>query len=238
MNFINYAHRGASEYAPENTFAAFCLGIEMGANGIETDVRKTADGLLVLFHDKEVSRVTDGQGMVKDLSWETISRLDAGSWKSSKYRNERVVGFEDFLYYIGGKDLVFAIELKARDIYAEVTEKLLKFGVIEKSVITSFYFEGIENTCALKTKVRTGFLTQQITKDILEDLKRVGAYQVCPSAEFLTAEAVRQARDYGFSVRAWGIKNPDDMIKALDCGVDGMTVNFPDVLQKELERRG
>lgn len=238
MNFINYAHRGASEYAPENTFAAFYLGIEMGANGIETDVRKTADGHLVLFHDKEVSRVTDGQGMLKDLDWETISRLDAGLWTSPKYRNERIVSFDDFLYYFGGKDLTFAIELKDRDIYTEVTERLLKHGVIEKSVITSFHFEDIERTCALKTKVRTGFLTQQITTDILEDLKRVGAYQVCPSAEFLTAEAVSQARNYGFSVRAWGISTPDDMIKVLDCGVDGMTINFPDVLQKELERRG
>ena len=49
--FINYAHRGASAYAPENTMSAFLLGIKQGANGIETDVRRTKDGVLVLFHD-------------------------------------------------------------------------------------------------------------------------------------------------------------------------------------------
>ena len=56
---INYAHRGASEYAPENTFSAFYLGLEMGADGIETDVRMTRDGKLVLFHDGVLDRVAD-----------------------------------------------------------------------------------------------------------------------------------------------------------------------------------
>ena len=46
---INYAHRGASEYAPENTFSSFYLGLLQGANGIETDVQKTKDGVLVMM---------------------------------------------------------------------------------------------------------------------------------------------------------------------------------------------
>ena len=54
---INYAHRGASEQAPENTMAAFRLGLEMGAYGIETDIQRTADGVLVLFPDKPLTRI-------------------------------------------------------------------------------------------------------------------------------------------------------------------------------------
>ena len=57
---INYAHRGASEYAPENTMSAFYLGLIYGADGIETDVQRTKDGELVLFHDDTLDRVTDG----------------------------------------------------------------------------------------------------------------------------------------------------------------------------------
>lgn len=52
--FINYAHRGASHYAPQNTLSAFYLGLQMGANGIETDVQMTRDGVLVLYHDREL----------------------------------------------------------------------------------------------------------------------------------------------------------------------------------------
>ena len=55
--FVNYAHRGASEYAPENTMSSFYLGVEMKADGIETDVRRTNDGVLVLFHDTTLQRV-------------------------------------------------------------------------------------------------------------------------------------------------------------------------------------
>jgi len=60
--FVNYAHRGASQYAPENTLSAFYLGLAMGANGIETDVQKTKDGVLVLFHDNSLTRVTGAGG--------------------------------------------------------------------------------------------------------------------------------------------------------------------------------
>ena len=56
--FISYAHRGASEYYPENTMTAFEKALEMGANGIETDVQRTKDGKLVLFHDTTLERVT------------------------------------------------------------------------------------------------------------------------------------------------------------------------------------
>ena len=65
---INYAHRGASEYAPENTLSAFYLGLMQGANGIETDVRRTKDGELVLFHDSKLARVTDGDGPLAEHS--------------------------------------------------------------------------------------------------------------------------------------------------------------------------
>ncbi|MCL2539182.1 MAG: glycerophosphodiester phosphodiesterase [Oscillospiraceae bacterium] len=55
--FVNYAHRGASSYAPENTFAAFYKGVEMGANGIETDVQRSRDGVLVLHHDEWIAKI-------------------------------------------------------------------------------------------------------------------------------------------------------------------------------------
>ena len=61
---INYAHRGGSDYAPENTLSSFYLGLLQGANGIETDVQKTRDGVLILFHDSTLDRVTDHSGPV------------------------------------------------------------------------------------------------------------------------------------------------------------------------------
>lgn len=94
---INYAHRGASEYAPENTMAAFCLGIEMGANGIETDVQRTKDGVLLLCHDATFQRTAGVDRPVCDMTWAEVSRLDVGSFKGDRYRAERVVPLADFV---------------------------------------------------------------------------------------------------------------------------------------------
>ena len=75
QNFVNYAHRGASEYLPENTLLAFYTGIYMGANGIETDVQRTRDGVLVLFHDDTLQRVTGQSGCIADYTFEQLQQL-------------------------------------------------------------------------------------------------------------------------------------------------------------------
>lgn len=64
---INYAHRGASRYAPENTMASFRKVIELKASGIELDLRKTKDGKIVVFHDKEIDRISNGVGKLRNF---------------------------------------------------------------------------------------------------------------------------------------------------------------------------
>jgi hypothetical protein len=89
-SFVNYAHRGASTYAPENTFLAFYTGIYMGANGIETDVKMTKDGVLVLFHDSTVTRLTGAEGSVSDYTLEEHVEVDTLPVKSD-IKTERPV---------------------------------------------------------------------------------------------------------------------------------------------------
>ena len=106
--FINYAHRGASEYAPENTFLAFNVGIFMGANGIETDVQVTKDGIAVLFHDDTLDRVTGQSGSIYDYTFEELQNFFV---VKNEYR-DKIVKFDDFLKYFHFRDITFAIELK------------------------------------------------------------------------------------------------------------------------------
>src|SRR5947208_1574738 len=83
-------HRGAAGLAPENTFAGFELALALGVDGIETDVQKTKDGKLVLFHDSLLDRTTDGAGALQETTWQTLQQLDAGSWFDSAYAGERI----------------------------------------------------------------------------------------------------------------------------------------------------
>ncbi|MEJ2748304.1 MAG: glycerophosphodiester phosphodiesterase family protein, partial [Anaerolineae bacterium] len=72
------AHRGASAYAPENTLAAFERAAELGADGIELDVQLSKDGRLVIIHDFDTARTTNGQGKVSDLTLAELQSFDAG----------------------------------------------------------------------------------------------------------------------------------------------------------------
>ncbi|MFC5449381.1 glycerophosphodiester phosphodiesterase [Paenibacillus aestuarii] len=233
--FMNLAHRGASEYAPENTLAAFYKGVEMGANGIETDLRLSKDGTVILFHDHELKRTTNGSGAPGDYNWSELAELDAGSWFSPEYAGERLVTFEEFLRFFGRKDLFFALELKDRHVEEKMLDLVKRYRVQEKVTVTSFLFDNLVAVRKLDSDIRIGHLIRQIDLPALERLKEIGAQQVCPSAELLTAADVELAKSHGFEVRAWGAFSVELMEHILACGVDGTTINFPDILTQRLQ---
>ncbi|WP_158285083.1 glycerophosphodiester phosphodiesterase [Arenibacter aquaticus] len=91
------AHRGANETHPENTLAAFKEAIQLGAHMIELDVQMTKDNELVIMHDATVNRTTNGKGRVSDLTLAQIKELDAGKWKSKKFKGEKVPTLKEAL---------------------------------------------------------------------------------------------------------------------------------------------
>lgn len=233
MSFINYAHRGASEYAPENTLFAFNLGVYMGANGIETDVQFTKDGVAVLFHDDTIERMTGQPGAVSDY---TYAELQAFRVTKDGY-SEIIPTLEDFLKYFHFRPLTFAIELKQRGTARRVADILRQYHITEKIVVTSFIFEEIADFCACAPEFKTGFLTSNITDELLARMKELGIGEICPKAVLATPENVAEWHALGFNVRAWGVSDTTLMQQAFDAGCDGMTVNFPDKLTLLLQSK-
>ena len=228
--FITYAHRGASEYAPENTLSSFYLGLSMGANGIETDVQRTKDGILVLFHDDTLDRVTGVSGKISDYTYAELTKFRV---RNEKTNTEDIIPtMEDFLKYFGFRDLTFAIELKVADTEKDVITLLDKYGMREKTIITSFHFEYIETVKKLRPDYRIGWLAVDFDDEKLTKMKALGGEELCPKAQHLTPELVKEWHEMGYNVRAWGVTNIDIMKHACLCGADGMTVNFPDLLVK------
>ena len=226
--FINYAHRGASEYVPENTFLAFYTGIFMGANGIETDVQKTKDGVLVLFHDDTLERVTGENGAIADYTFEELQKFNVKKDNLS----DKIVMFEDFLKKFAFRDITFAIELKFEGYENEVADLIYKYNIEDKTVVTSFNFNCIAKIKEYAPNLKTGFLTSDDSDEIFTKMKEANVFEYCPKAEILTKEKVEAWHKAGFNVRAWGVFDETLMKKAYDAGVDGMTVNFPDKLFK------
>lgn len=226
---INYAHRGASEYAPENTLSSFYLGMLQGANGIETDVQRTKDGVLVLFHDGILDRVSDGTGELSDYTFEELGKLKIyGNSTTGFY--DRIVTLREFLDKFSHYDIQFAIELKGEGVEEDTLNMINEFGILSKTTFTSFKFDYISKIKELNSKARVGWLVDEVTDESINRLLDIGGEEIAPKAECITEELVKKLRAINIGVRAWGIYNINLMKKMCMLKVDGMTVNFPDRL--------
>ncbi len=225
------AHRGASGYAPENTYAAFELACRMSAPAIETDFRCTRDGVLVLLHDERVDRTTDGAGVVSDLTWQYIARLDAGAKYSAEFSGERVPRLDDFLdRYAGRVDL--CLEAKGSGVVTPL-KRLIEEKALHRSrriELTSFEWRTLLELRAALPDLATGYLVRHsdVNLTTIDRLVEAGVASFCPSARDTTKELVRWAHERGLKVRVWGIQQREDYLHALNCGVDGGTLNWPD----------
>ena len=229
--FVNYAHRGASHYAPENTMMSFYLGMQMGANGIETDVHRSKDGVIMLFHDDDLQRVTGQAGEISDYTYEQLQSLLVR--KDNLF--DRIPSFEDFLQHFSFRDITFAIELKQADIVEETADLIYQYQIANKTVVTSFQYEELLKMRQYAPELETGYLTSEVSDILLEKMRKDGITELCPKADLLSREKVKFWHSLGFRVRAWGIWDESTMKMAYDCGVDGMTVNFPDKLKAYIE---
>jgi glycerophosphoryl diester phosphodiesterase len=124
-------HRGANEYAPENTMAATQLCIDWGVAYVEVDVRTSKDGVMYLLHDPWLTRTTNGKGFLSQLTSSEIDELDAGSWFDKKFAGEKVPRLDPYLRAIKGKIKVY-FDVKNADL---------------KQLIALVYDVGMENDC-------------------------------------------------------------------------------------------
>ena len=238
MEFVNYAHRGASAYAPENTLASFYLGCQMGANGVETDVQRTKDGVLVLFHDNDLMRIAGRPEAIQDLTYQELLKIDFGEHMGEHFRGEKIPTLEEFLRHFGGKELHFAIEIKERGVEEETLRLIRQYCRPDHVIVTSGIWDALICVRALDPEMRVGYLCKYLTDSLIAAAKKEGLYQLCPKASILTPEWNERMRQEGFSVRAWGVDSPDTMRRLLALHVDGMTINFPDVLVEALKEDG
>ena len=224
--FVNYAHRGASAYAPENTFLSFYTGLFMGANGIETDIQLTRDHIPVLFHDDTLERVTGAEGKIQDYTFAELQNIKV----AVHGQEDKIVALEDFLDHFAFRDITFEIELKQEHTEKAVIDLLDRYHMRKKTVITSFGFENLRRVKQYDNSYRVGLLTSCVNSEVLEKLYSIGAEEICPQAGKFTSENVEEWHRLGFRVRAWGVLDELLMKKAYDAYADGMTVNFPDKL--------
>jgi glycerophosphoryl diester phosphodiesterase len=236
--FMAIAHRGASSYAPENTFAAFDLAIEMGARHLELDVHFSSDGHLVVIHDDTVDRTTDGAGPVTSCSLAALTALDAGAWFDPRFKGERIPTLGAVLERYWGAHLHVELKGHSAGLAQRAVDMIRSSGIATNVTITSFQKAKLEETRAYAPELPTGWLVGEVSDAVVAQARAMRLTQLCPRAGAVTPELVSRLHAEGLVVRAWGVATEDLMRQVVTAGADGMTVNFPDKLVAYLATPG
>jgi glycerophosphoryl diester phosphodiesterase len=226
------AHRGFAAGFPENTLLAFRSALLAAADGLECDVRLSADGVPVVIHDATVDRTTDGTGAVAELSWQELTALDAGSWLGAGFAGERLPRLEDLLELVAGTQPTPRLFVEIKDAEAEQP------GITE-TVATAIRDAGLASSCALGS-FRLDVLRTAI--DLAPDLElhhivggppvrwpdlADGLSAVNPEATHLDRATCDGLRGRGLAVHPWTVDDPADMARLRDWGVDGLITDDP-----------
>ncbi len=243
-NITTIAHRGASSYAPENTFAAFDLAVEMGIGDIELDVQFTKDSHIIVIHDESLDRTTDSTGPVSELTLTQIRSLDAGSWFDERFSNERIPTLSEVFDRYKNR-LRYHIEIKSKEaqgLASRTCDVIRQYGLTDNTTIASFWKPWLIESRSYAPEIPTGWLVPrgyETTWDdtIIEEALQERFTQICPRASLISSDLVRTLHDNGFYVRCWGVFNEELMVKVVKFGADAMTINFPDKLVQYLSSK-
>ena len=234
-----YAHRGYSSLYPENTLTSFKAAIATGADGIETDIHVTRDGILVITHDEEISRVSDGKGMVRDLTYEELLKFDFGSWKDEQFRGERIPTLDELLDLLEGTNMVLNIEIKMGFVmYPDIEEKALakvtERGFLDRVIFSSFNHYSIAKIKKLNPHAKVAPLYAEGIFEPFNYAKTFDAYAIHPSKAVICGPIVEDCHKMDLKVNVWTV-NDGELAKSFQkMGVDGIITDRPLELIKML----
>jgi glycerophosphoryl diester phosphodiesterase len=220
---LRVGHRGARAYAPENTLASFKKAIELGVDAVELDVRKTKDNQIVVIHDADVKRTTDGEGLVAELTLGQIKSFSAEGGEKIPTLGEAL----DFL----GKKVKVLIELKELGVEEQVLTTIKERGLEHNVVIVSFLEDALKKVRELNGNIETGLIYVKHKNPLKAALELKANYLVALYRFTHTANVVK-AHENGLKVIVWTINNPQEVEEYAKKGVDGITSDKPDILNR------
>lgn len=221
-----YGHRGASAVASENTLEAFELARAQGADGVELDVRRSADGHLVLNHDPDL---VDGRRVASTSSADLPSdmptlaqALDVCHGMIVNIEIKNIPGESDF-------DDTCALA-------DEVVELLHARNGVDRVLLSCFHLATIDRVRQIDASLATGFLTllEPTAIDGVPLAATRGHGAIHPYHLFVDEVLVAAAHEAGLAVNAWTVNEPDDVRRLVELGVDGIVTDVPDVVRSIL----
>ena len=240
------AHRGERGHAPENTMVAFQRAADLDVDSLETDIHRTADGVIVAFHDDTLERTTNGHGRIQDFTFAQLQELDAGyNWTADHgqtfpYRDKGITIpsltelFETFADFRINID----IKQESPSIVADFATLIKKHGREQTVCVGSFDDDNINQFRKLLPHVPTAAGYSETRRAVILDKLWLGrffnasanAFQV-PEAQggirVVTPSFIQMAHRRGMEVHVWTVNETADMERLIEWGVDGLVTDYP-----------
>jgi glycerophosphoryl diester phosphodiesterase len=236
------AHRGGAIEHLENTMPAFEACVALGYRYLETDVRVTADGVLVIFHDPGLERVTDATGRIEQLAWSEVARARIGG-------REPILRLEELLEAFPG--VRFNLDIKAAGVVAPLVRAIRRLDVADRICLASFSDARIAaarrllgpSVCTALGPRGVAALRLASYRPRAADLLRIqaGCAQVplqLGGRALVDERFIAAAHARGLQVHVWTVDTPQEAAAMLDLGVDGVMTDRPAMLRELLEKRG
>ena len=249
---LRVAHRGGAGLAPENTLAAFQLGLAHRADAVELDLHMSKDGALVVMHDADLKRATGMPGAISAFTLAELQRLNAAAtYHDQRFEPQRIPTLQAVLELVRGRAGV-QIEIKLRSdknrypgIAAKVVDMVRRYDMRDEVVVISFDFPTLHEILKIESRLPTGALISTLYGS--RQASHVGLQRhAARAAEALTGQGFRYvdakytcmtsaffqalcARDLGTGV--WTVNDEANMRKFAEMGVDFITSDRPDLLR-------
>lgn len=238
------AHRGFSTVAPENSMPAFGAAVALGAEEIEFDLWPTKDGKIVSCHDDTLNRVSDGTGKIYEHTYEELRKLDFGSKFGERFKNLRIVLFEDILKKFGGHTIMNVHVKTLSDEYDEAIMKkivsLIRKYECEKYVYFMISHDGVIRqfkTYAPDIQMCVGHLDSR-PWEIVERAIELGAEKVQLFKPYFNQEMIDKAHQHGIRCNVFFSDETEETKTFIEMGIDTILTNDYQLISQVVKRRG
>lgn len=232
------AHRGASADYPENTLLAISEAVHAGVQMIEFDVRRTADNYLVIMHNTDVSKTTEGTGSVASLSFEEISKLDAGSWKGPQFKGLKIPTFAEVLDIIPS-GILMNIHIKEDAATAFKVAEFLTERKQTANAVLAIENEAVDGVRKINPGLKICSMSRgDSPEQYVENALAVKAdFVQLTVREFPVLEKVIPVlKEHGIKINYYYTDKTEDLNHLFETGVDYVLTNKAAVMLKEVKR--
>ena len=235
--FLLVGHRGAAARAPENTRASIRAALEAGAGAVEVDVALTADGRVVLLHDRTLDRTTSGRGPVRERRWDEIRHLDAGSWFQARFAGEPPIDLDGALDLVSGRAHLI-VEIKdalAVDAVLEVLGRRAAGGGV---TISSFAWEALAVVRRRRPELDLAVTVKRLERrDPVAFAVSIGASALHPNRALASRAWAERAHEAGLAVIPYTVNSAEELDRVVGAGADGCFTDDPAATRRLLARR-